>query len=148
MGDTDVDSEPPMPLMPLNPMQTIFDIRFEVPYGGATRDLQLRSNISYKHALLAIAEVMVTRVHFLRIGYIFSFLPKTPKPRPKFLDGEKAWNLLVCDAATWIEAEKCKNKNKGIVHLWFVWIEDLAEEKTAAPKATVSSNGVIFAHLN
>jgi len=40
----------------------------------------------------------------------------------------------------WIEAEKCKNKNKGIVCPWFMQIEDLAEEKTAAPKATVSSN--------
>jgi len=82
VGDTDVDSEPPMPLMPLNPMQTIFDIRFEVPYGSATWDLQLWSNISYKQTLLEIVEVMVTRVHFLRIGYIFLFLPKTLKPRP------------------------------------------------------------------
>ena len=90
--------------------------------------------------------VMVTRVHFLRIGYIFSFLPKTPKPWPKFLDGEKAWNLLVCDAATWIEAEKRKNKNKGIVRPWFMRIEDLAEEKTATPKAPVSSN-VLYLHI-
>ena len=140
---TNVDSEPPMPL---NPIQTVFDIWFKVPYGSASWDLELQSDISYKHAILAIAEVMVTRVHFLRIGYIFSFLPKTPKPRPKFLDSEKAWNLLVCDAATWIEGEKRKNKHKGIVHPWFVRIEDLAEEKTAAPKAPVSSNHTIFAH--
>ena len=73
-------------------------------------------------------------------------LPKTPKPRPKFLDGKKAWNLLVCDAATWIEAEKCKNKNKGIVHPWFMQIEALAEEKTATPKAPVSSN-VLYLHI-
>ena len=42
-GDTEVISEVPIPS---NSMQTIFGIRFEVPYGSATQDLELQSNIA------------------------------------------------------------------------------------------------------
>ena len=66
---------------------------------------------------MAIAEVMVTRVHFLKIGYIFLFLPKTPKWRSKLHDSEIAWKLLICDATMWIEGEKQKYKNESIVQV-------------------------------
>ncbi|KAF8509016.1 hypothetical protein BU17DRAFT_70602 [Hysterangium stoloniferum] len=109
-------------------VKNIFKIRFEIPYGAATRDLRINSDARYTDFLVDLADSMGLKVSNLRVGYIFSFLPKSPKPKPKLLESEKCWNILIRDLATWIEAEKRKNKGKGIVRPWSVRIEDLNKD--------------------
>jgi len=89
--------------------------------------------------LLQIAETMGVRVVDLKIGYIFSFVPRSPKPIPKFLDTPAAWNQLLCDAATYIASEKAKNRSKGVVRAWRIRIEELQASKGG----TSSSDGKV-----
>ncbi|KAF8519630.1 hypothetical protein BU17DRAFT_65853 [Hysterangium stoloniferum] len=96
-------------------VKNISKIQFEIPYGAATHNLRINSDVRYTDFLVDLADSMGLKVSNLWVGYIFSFLPKSPKPKPKLLESEKCWNILICDLATWIEAEKRKNKGKGIV---------------------------------
>ena len=115
--------------MPMSHIKNIFFLHFDIPFGAATRDLEIKSDVRYAEFLVDLADAMGVKVSTLRVGYIFSFLPKSPKPKPKLLDSEKCWKTLICDLATWIESEKCKNKGKGMVCPWSIRIENLNEDK-------------------
>ena len=61
-------------------------LHFEVPVSGGLRDIHVTSETLHSEVLHQIAETMGIRTVEMRIGYIFSFMPKSPKPIPKFFD--------------------------------------------------------------
>ncbi|KAF8172966.1 hypothetical protein K438DRAFT_1772398 [Mycena galopus ATCC 62051] len=84
----------------------------EVPYKHCTRDLTgLTSKTSFDEFLLAAAAKMETRITMLSsIGYVPSY--KKPKPGPKLLDDEEAWDFLVADVRQHIKGAQSKNRGK------------------------------------
>ncbi|KAF8579678.1 hypothetical protein K439DRAFT_1620385 [Ramaria rubella] len=98
-----------------NVVQMVFDIQFEVPCGNAVVNIEVKSSQRFMDIMLTIAEAMGLRVHAFQIGYVLSWLPKSPHPKPKLLANEKHLQIMVCDIATWMENERCKNKGKGVV---------------------------------
>lgn len=113
-----------------------FALPFEVPYKNGTRDLTgLTSKSDFDDFLLAAAAKMETRISMLSsIGYVPSY--KKPKPGPKLLDTEEAWDVLVKDVGQYIEGAKARNRGKGKVPPFSILIVDMSEEssKTAGKK--------------
>ena len=124
------------------------DIHFEVPVSGGLHDLHMTSETAHVEVIFQIAETMgVRKVDMPRIGYIFSFTPKSPKPIPKFFDTPEAWNQLLCDAATYIATEKGKNRGKGQVRAWRIRIEELGSKGTASGDGKVCNCCIPSPHL-
>lgn len=68
---------------------------------------------------------MGTRVTLLaHIGYVPSYVPKTPKPIPKLLEDDEGWQKLIASVNDYIEGCKAKNKNKGVVKPFTIRIVD------------------------
>ncbi|KAJ7875175.1 hypothetical protein B0H14DRAFT_2568945 [Mycena olivaceomarginata] len=87
--------------------------------------------------LLAAAAKMETRIPVLSsIGYIPAY--KKPKPGPKLLDTDEAWDVLVKDVGQYIEGAKARNRGKGKVPPFSILIVDMSEESS---KATVGKKG-------
>ena len=106
-----------------------FVVRFEVLFGNVLRELELPSDTAYSDFLADVAVAVGMRVSSLCIGYIFSFWPKSPKPRPKVLDGDKTWQTLLRDARLWLKGKSgLKRKGKQSAKPWHVQIEDLTTE--------------------
>lgn len=113
-----------------------FDIPCEVPVGNAARDLVLRSHLSFASALRKIAKKMdVSPSHLVSLGYTLSFAPKNPKPKPKLLENEEAWNTLKDTIKEFRAAAMAKNKGKGKVPRFHVILVD-----TAGPGTTAGSS--------
>ncbi|KIM35374.1 hypothetical protein M413DRAFT_427873 [Hebeloma cylindrosporum] len=83
-----------------------FDIPIEVPYKNAKRDVSgITSASSFAHVLRQIAARMdAGPSRMAAIGYIPSFLPKSPKPVPKLLEDEECWEKLIRDVREYIES--------------------------------------------
>ncbi|KAJ7780414.1 hypothetical protein B0H14DRAFT_2631131 [Mycena olivaceomarginata] len=105
----------------------VFTLPFEVPYKNGTRDLTgLTSKSTFDQFLIAAATKMETRVTLLvNIGYVPSY--KKPKPAPKLLNDEEAWDLLVADVGQHIKGAKSKNRGKGEVQPFSLLIVDMSE---------------------
>jgi hypothetical protein len=67
----------------------------------------------------------------VNIGYVPSY--KKPKPAPKLLDDEEAWDLLVADVGQHIKGTKSKNREKGEVQPFSLLIVDMSEEPSKGP---------------
>ncbi|KAJ7241043.1 hypothetical protein B0H12DRAFT_48132 [Mycena haematopus] len=68
---------------------------------------------------------MGTRVTLMAdIAYTASYMSKNPKPIPKLLEDEDAWNRLVEDVGCYIQSCKNKNKGKGAVKPFTVTLVD------------------------
>ncbi|KAJ7709198.1 hypothetical protein B0H14DRAFT_3172507 [Mycena olivaceomarginata] len=91
----------------------VFSLPFEVPYKNGTRNLTgLTSKSSFDEFLLAAASKMETRITMLSsIGYVPSY--KKPKPQPKLLDDEDAWEVLVSDVQQHIKGAQSKKPRQG-----------------------------------
>ena len=85
---------------------SIFEIPIEVPYKNAKRDVTgITSASSFAHVLRQIAERMdAGPSRMAAIGYIPSFLPKSPKPIPKLLEDDECWEKLIRDVREYIES--------------------------------------------
>ena len=98
--------------------------RFEVPFGNALHDLELPSDTLWLEFLAYVAVVMGMRVSSLHIGYVFSFWPKSLKPRPKVLDSDKTWKTLLHDARLWLKGKsRLKRKGRQSVMPWHGWMD-------------------------
>ncbi|KAF8183574.1 hypothetical protein K438DRAFT_1766861 [Mycena galopus ATCC 62051] len=117
------------------PPRRVFSLPFEVPYKNGTRDLTgVMSNSTYDEFLLAAAGKMQTRVTLLSsIGYVPSY--KKPKPAPKLLDDEDAWDILVGDVRQYIES---KSKGKGQAPPFSILIVDMSAPE---PSKTTGKKG-------
>lgn len=60
------------------------------------------------------------------IAYIPSYKPKNPKPKPKLLESDEAWNKLVADVSEYIEGCKAKKKGKGEVKPFHIEVVDMS----------------------
>lgn len=71
---------------------------------------------------------MGTRVAALvsNIGYIPSYKPRNPKLRPKLLEDDEAWKVLVEDVRQHIKTSQAKNRGKGEVKPFSILLVDLA----------------------
>ncbi|KAG2021263.1 hypothetical protein CC2G_006517 [Coprinopsis cinerea AmutBmut pab1-1] len=100
-----------------------FTIPMEVPSpcGNATRDLDgITSTTSFTSFLTDLALRMgcsVSHLMAVSIGYVPSWLPKNPKPKPKLLDDEQSWEKLVNVVRQFRDDAKAKKKGKGTIAL-------------------------------
>ncbi|KAJ6523736.1 hypothetical protein B0H19DRAFT_894469, partial [Mycena capillaripes] len=93
----------------------VISLPFEVPYKNGTRDLTgITTGTDYYEFLSHAANKMGTHITWMaNIGYIPSY--KKPRPRPKLLDDEEAWDTLIADVRQFIKASETKNRGKGVV---------------------------------
>lgn len=118
----------------------LFDIPFEVPYTGATRNLNgITSQTTFQAFLMALSKRMDVRLSLLsHIGYIPSFAPKSPKPVPKLLEDQEDWDSLI-DCVRQHRSLCLERKGgKGAIKPYSVKIIDTSEpggKETSSKKA-------------
>ena len=64
----------------------------------------------------------------MEFGYVPSFLLKSLKPHPKLLEDEASWNTLVKDVYDYHKNCKKKNKGKGQVPVFMIFLTDMSNE--------------------
>lgn len=116
---------------------TVFDIPIEVPYKNAKRDVSgITSASSFSHVLHQIAQRMdAGPSRMAAIGYIPSFLPKSPKPIPKLLEDEECWVKLIRDVREYIESFTVKRGPPKRIKPFVITIVDTiasADDKATA----------------
>ncbi|KAJ6617089.1 hypothetical protein B0H10DRAFT_1948606 [Mycena sp. CBHHK59/15] len=106
--------------------RTKFAIPFEVPYKNAKRDLAgITSHTTFDDFLLAAAARMDTRLSLMsNIAYLASYKPRNPKPTPKLLEDDKAWDSLIMDVEQYIASCKAKNRGTGSVKPFHISLVD------------------------
>jgi hypothetical protein len=106
------------------------DITFEVPYKNASRDLIIKSNISFASFLTQTALKMETSVlHLSQVGYILPWkIPRTGKPVAKLLEDEESYKLLIKNIFDHIDEQKAKNRGKGKVKPFTIQIVDTGQQ--------------------
>ncbi|THU81647.1 hypothetical protein K435DRAFT_873091 [Dendrothele bispora CBS 962.96] len=73
----------------------VLDIKYQVPNGTACKNIVLSNKTTWGSFVSKIAEGMGTRPTLLfRLGYVFSWLPKNPKPRPMLLTSENEYGEM------------------------------------------------------
>ena len=104
------------------------DITFEVPYKNASRDLTVKSNISFTTFLEHAAEKMEVNIaHLSAIGYILPWkVPRSGKPTAKLLEDEEGFKTLIKHVWQYIDEQKAKNKGKGKVKPFTIQILDMS----------------------
>ena len=100
---------------PVSKTRPVFDIPCELRTDHAAVDIHgITSQTSFAHVLSVIAEKLGTRVsHLTDLGYIPSWLPKTPKPVPKLLEDGEAWETLLDVIEDHIRATSTSDTTKG-----------------------------------
>lgn len=122
-----------------------FNIKYEIPFKNASRDLNLPSSTSFSNFLIAVAAKMETRVTLLTsIGYIPSYRPKTPKPVPKLLEDEDSYEAMMDDVDEFIATCKAKKRGKGDVKPFCIRIIDTSEAPVGTTKVTRHFNMYIW----
>lgn len=58
------------------------------------------------------------------IGYIFLFVPKTPKPLPKLLEDDVSYTGMIDEIEDFRSTCRAKNRGKGVVKPFSVQIVD------------------------
>jgi hypothetical protein len=109
-------------------LHALFDVPFEVPFEGATRNLSdITSHTSFNEFLGAVAKRMETRLSLLaRIAYIPSYKPRNPKPVPKLLEDDDDWKKLLVDVEEYRSACIAKCKGKGVVKPFVIVLVDMS----------------------
>ncbi|KAJ6628149.1 hypothetical protein B0H10DRAFT_2277329 [Mycena sp. CBHHK59/15] len=106
--------------------RTKFAIPFEVPYKNAKRDLAgITSHTTFDDFLLAAAARMDTPGVWVR-AYLASYKPRNPKPTPKLLEDNKAWDSLIMDVEQYIGSCKAKNRGTGSVKPFHISLVDVS----------------------
>ncbi|KAJ6575789.1 hypothetical protein B0H10DRAFT_2443962 [Mycena sp. CBHHK59/15] len=108
--------------------RTKFAIPFEVPYKNAKRDLAgITSHTTFNDFLLAAAARMDTRLSLMsNIAYLASYKPRNPKPTPKLLEDDKAWDSLIMDVKQYIASCKVKNRGTGSMKPFHISLVDVS----------------------
>ncbi|KAJ6615208.1 hypothetical protein B0H10DRAFT_2435553 [Mycena sp. CBHHK59/15] len=108
--------------------RTKFTIPFEVPYKNAKRDLAgITSHTTFDDFLLAAAARMDTRLSLMsNIAYLASYKPRNPKPTPKLLKDDRAWDSLIMDVKQYIASSKAKNRGTGSVKPFHISLVDVS----------------------
>jgi hypothetical protein len=112
----------------IDQLHALFDVPFEVPFEGATRNLSsITSHTSFNEFLSAVAKRMETRLSLLaRIAYIPSYKPKNPKPVPKLLEDDDDWEKLLVDVEEYRTGCIAKCKGKGTVKQFVIVLVDMS----------------------
>jgi len=76
-----------------------------------------------------IADKMICRAASLHIGYLNPFKPRgSGKPIPSSLENEEEWRGLIQHVKSYREAQKAKNRGKGVIKDFVITIVDLGDE--------------------
>lgn len=123
-----------------------FDIPFEVPYKNAMRDLQgITSSTKFDDFLLAAAGKMGRRITQMDdLAYVPSYKPRNPKPIPKILDDDDAWDTLISDVRQHIKAAQESNRGKGVLKPFSIQIVDLSKADDTKTSAGKRARGVQY----
>ena len=107
------------------------------------RDLTgIKTTTSFSEFRIKLAQKMGTQLSLLSfIGYIPSYKPKKPKPIPKLLEDEEAWEKLVDDVSDYITTSKRKKGGKGVVKTFSIAIVD-----TSGPGQKEATKVCFFLH--
>jgi hypothetical protein len=124
------------PIADVHTGRPVIDITFEVPYKNASRDLVVKSNVSFARFLARAAERMETSPLLLsQIGYNLPWkTPKTGRPIAKLLEDEESFQKLIEYVWVYIDGQKAKYHGKGKVKPFSIQIVDTSKEVNAAPK--------------
>jgi hypothetical protein len=127
-------------LLTLTTDRPIIDLAFEVPYKNASRDLVIKSNISFGMFLALAAKKMETSVMCLsQIGYVLPWkAPRSGKPIAKLLEDEEAFKMLIKNVWAHIDEQKSKNRGKGKVKPFTIQIIDTSEPADAGTKVCIT----------
>jgi len=114
----------------------VIDITFEVPYKNASRDLVIKSNISFARFLTRAAERMDTSPLLLsQIGYTLLWnTPKSGRPIAKLLEDEESFQKLIEHVWAYIDQQKARYRGKGKVKPFSIQIVDTSEADNTASK--------------
>ncbi|KAF9457725.1 hypothetical protein BDZ94DRAFT_1338123 [Collybia nuda] len=74
------------------------------------------------------------------IGYVPSYKPKNPRPVPKLLEDEEAWETLLNDVDEYISSSKAKKGGKGTVKPFSIAIVDTSGPDPKETRKKVSKN--------
>ncbi|KAJ7651263.1 hypothetical protein FB45DRAFT_1078921 [Roridomyces roridus] len=84
----------------------VVKIRFMVPVGAASRELDVKSNADFAAFMTALSKSMGKPKTLLdEIAYTISWAPKTPKQLPTLLENDTSWKNLLSRVD-----KKCKGK--------------------------------------
>ncbi len=115
-----------------------FDIKYEVPYSNGVRTLTLSSTAPFAEFLEALTKKMMGSA--ASIGYIPSFLPKSPKPLPRLLEDEESYGMMIEDINDFIAASRAKNRGKGVVKPFHIQIIKTSSDGDSKKAKTVKTN--------
>lgn len=121
----------------------LFDIPFDVPFKNATRKLnQITSRTSFREFIIQLSERMeVGRSLLTAIGYVPSYKPKNPKPKPTLLEEDEDWDALIQDVKDYRDESLAKKKGRGTIKPFVIAIIDTsaADGKEAGTKKVLNS---------
>ena len=103
-----------------------FNIKYEVPFNNGIRTLNLSSTTPFVDFLKALMTKMMVPAQ--AIGYIPSFLPKSPKPLPKLLEDEESYSTMIEDIGDYMALCRAKNRGKGVVKPFHIQIVDTSSD--------------------
>jgi hypothetical protein len=131
-------------------LHELFDVPFEVPFEGATRNLSgITSHTSFNEFLSAVAKRMETRLSLLaRIAYIPSYKPKNPKPVPKLLEDDDDWKKLLVDVEEYRTACIAKCKGKGTVKQFVIVLVDMSGPDGKSDQKKVRTHSTMLSRFS
>ena len=101
------------------------DIVYEIERNGVLHEFTLSSAASFRTFLCSTAKVFAVSItHLGALGYVPSFLPKSPKPLPKILDSDSTYEKMLEKIEDHVEHMKSRNKGKGIVKAFSIRLVD------------------------
>ncbi|KAJ3797142.1 hypothetical protein GGU11DRAFT_827474 [Lentinula aff. detonsa] len=102
-----------------------FDITYEVERDNVLHDFSLTSSDSFATFLQNAASVFgVSSTHLGSLGYIPSYLPKSPKPLPRLINSDETYEKMIEGIESWIEEAKSKTKGKKKVKAFSIRLID------------------------
>ncbi|KAJ3783023.1 hypothetical protein GGU10DRAFT_378031 [Lentinula aff. detonsa] len=92
------------------------EITYEVEKDGLVHDFSVMNTASFSNFLCTAACMLgVFITHLGSLGYIPSFLPKNPKPLPRALNSDDAYEKMLEKIEEYVLTAKSRNKGKGMV---------------------------------
>ncbi|KAJ3801922.1 hypothetical protein GGU11DRAFT_753307, partial [Lentinula aff. detonsa] len=101
------------------------EITYEVEKDGLVHDFSVMNTASFSTFLCTAARMLgVSITHLGSLGYIPSFLPKNPKPLPRALNSDDAYEKMLEKIEEYVLTAKSRNKGKGVVKAFSIRLVD------------------------
>ncbi|KAJ3739917.1 hypothetical protein DFH05DRAFT_1463488 [Lentinula detonsa] len=101
------------------------EITYEAEKDGLVHDFSVMNTASFSNFLRTAARMLgVSITHLGSLGYIPSFLPKNPKPLPRALNSNDAYEKMLEKIEEYVLTAKSRNKGKGVVKAFSIRLVD------------------------